>query len=70
MNYLIYQNDLNYSIEDLYYLTFKLTFYNLNNNLNLLFPNCLYYSFIVGKLLQKISMKKIKNWMKLKPFYI
>ena len=70
MNYLIYQNDLNYSIEDLYYLTFKLTFYNWNNNLNLLFPNCLYYSFIVGKLLQKISMKKIKNWMKLKPFYI
>ena len=70
MIYFIYQNDLNFSIDDLYNLTFTLTFYYWTGDINMLLPNCLHNSIIVGKLLQKISMEKIPKQMKSKPFYI
>ena len=70
MIYFIYQNDLNFTIDDLSHLTFTLTFYYWTGDINMLLPNCLYYAMISGKLLQKISMEKIPKQMKSKPFYI
>ena len=70
MIYFVYRNDLNFSIDDLSNLTFALTFYYWTGDINMLLPNCLHNSMIVGKLLQKISMEKIPKQMKSKPFYI